>query len=200
MDKLISLIKVDFNKTFGLSSLIYSFKAKKNRWQYILFGFAALSLLPTYFLLVKALGNIYDAYVQIGQKSYFLQTGIFLSQALVLVLGIIYVMSKYYFSNDLELLVPLPIKASQILGSKFVILMISEYITTLPIILPFIFIYGIKGGEGLGYWLYSLILVLTIPIIPLILSSILVMIFMKYTNIKGKKDLLRIIGALFFVV
>ncbi len=200
MDKLISLIKIDFNTTFGLSSLAYSFKTKKNRWQYFLFGFAALSLLPTYFLLLKALGNIYDVYGQIGQRSYFLQTGIFLSQALVLVLGILYVMSKYYFSNDLELLVPLPIKASQILGSKFVILMLSEYITTLPIILPFIFIYGTKGGEGLLYWIYSLILVLTIPIIPLIISSILVMIFMKYTNIKGKKDTLRIIGALFFIV
>lgn len=200
MKKFITLVKVDFNNTFGLSSLAYSFKNKKNRWQYILLGFAALSLIPTYFLMIKALGNIYDAYNQMGQRSYFLQTGIFTSQVLVLILGILYVMSKYYFSNDLGHLVPLPIKPSQILGSKFVILMVSEYITTLPVLLPFIFIYGIRGGEGLLYWLYSLLIVITVPILPLIISSILVMIFMKYTNIRGKKDLLRIIGALIFVV
>lgn len=200
MKKFISLIKIDFNNTFGLSSIAYSFKRKKSRWQFILLGFAALSLIPTYIMMIKALGNIYDAYNQIGQRSYFLQTGIFLSQVLVFALGILYVMSKYYFSNDLAQLVPLPIKPSQILGSKFVILMLSEYLTTLPVILPFIFIYGIRGGEGILYWVYSLLVVITIPIIPLIISSILVMIFMKYTNIKGKKDGLRIIGALIFLV
>lgn len=200
MEKIISLIKTDFNITFGLSSIAYSFKSKKNRWQTIIFSLAMLSLVPTYILLVMGLGGIYDVYSEIGQRSMFLLSGFLLSQVMVFVFGLLYVMSKYYFSNDLAHLVPLPIKPSYILGSKFITLMISEYLTSLPIILPFIFIYGIKGGEGLVYWIYSFLLVLAVPVIPLVLSSILIMVFMKYTNIGNKKDLIRTIIAVMFIV
>lgn len=199
MNKMISLIKVDINNTYGLSTMAHSLKDKKNRWRFIIFGILMMSLIPTYIMLIRALGNMYDASIQIGQRSYFLQMGIFASQILVFVFGIIYVMSKYYFSNDLDQLVPLPIKSSHILGSKFVTLMISEYLTSLPIILPFILIYGIRGKEGILYWIYSFLLALGIPVLPLVIASILVMIFMKYTNIKGKKDLLRIVGSSIFL-
>jgi ABC-2 type transport system permease protein len=200
MEKIISLIKTDFNTTFGLSSIAYSFKSKKNRWQIIVFGIAMLSLIPTYFLFVKSLGEIYDIYSQIGQSSMFLLLGFLGAQVIVFVLGLLYVMSKYYFSNDLALLLPLPVKPSYILGSKFATLMFSEYLTSLPIILPFIFIYGIRGGEGAIYWIYSFLLILTLPVIPLVLSSILVMFFMKYTNIGGKKDLIRTLSAVLFII
>lgn len=199
MNKIISLIKIDFNNTFGLSNIKYSFQKKKNRWTIIVFTILILSLIPSYFLMIKPLGNLYNAYEQLGQRSYFLQLGIFTSQVLVFILGILYVMSKYYFANDLNILVPLPIKSSHILGSKFVTLMISEYLTSLPIILPFIFIYGIRGNEGILYWIYSIFLILSIPILPLLISSILVMVFMKYTNIKGKKDSIRVIGSTIFI-
>ena len=44
-----------------------------------------------------------------------------------------------------------PIKPSYIIGSKFVTLMISEYITTLPLILPFILIYGLNTRVNILY-------------------------------------------------
>jgi len=65
MEKIISLIKTDFNITFGLSSIAYSFKSKKNRWQTIIFSLAMLSLVPTYILLVMCLVGIYDVYSEI---------------------------------------------------------------------------------------------------------------------------------------
>ncbi|WP_353093461.1 hypothetical protein [Tissierella praeacuta] len=200
MNKIISLIKTDLNTTFGLSSLAYRFKLKKNRWQIILFGLAMLSLLPTYFLIVKSLNGIYDIYDQIGQKSMFLLSGFLVSQIMIFLFGLLYVMSKYYFSNDLSNLVPLPIKPSYILGSKFVTLIISEYLTSLPIILPFVFIYGIKNVEGAIYWIYSIILVVMLPIIPLVIASIVIMFFMKYTNVGRKKDLIRTISAVVFLM
>lgn len=200
MSKIISLIKTDLNTTFGLSSLAYRFKLKKNRWQIILFGLAMLSLLPTYFLIVKSLNGIYEIYDQIGQKSMFLLSGFLVSQIMIFLFGLLYIMSKYYFSNDLSNLVPLPIKPSYILGSKFVTLIISEYLTSLPIILPFIFIYGIKNVEGAIYWIYSIILVAMLPIIPLVIASIVIMFFMKYTNVGRKKDLIRTISAVVFLM
>lgn len=200
MNKLFSLIKTDLNITFGLSSIIYSFKAKKQRWQIIVFGIAMLSLIPTYIMMIKALDALYDSFSQMGQQSYFLLMGFLGSQLLVFFFGLLYVMSKYYFSNDLNHLLPLPIKPSYILTSKFITIMVSEYITSLPILLPFICIYGIKGREGIIYWIYSILATITLPILPLVLASIVIMIMMKYTNIKGKRDLIRTISGIAFII
>ncbi|MDR7870436.1 MAG: hypothetical protein RIN55_06240 [Tissierellaceae bacterium] len=200
MNKLTSLIKVDLKNTYGISSIRKSITNKKNIWITIIIGLSILSLLPSYYFMVKGLGSLYDTFFQIGQGSYLLHIGIFASQLIIFVFGLMYVMSKYYFASDLNQLVPLPIKPSCIIGSKFVTLMISEYLTSLPIILPFIIIYGMKSGEGILYWIYSLLLTFTLPIIPLVIASLLVMFFMKYTNIGGKKDLIRIIGAVIFIV
>ncbi len=200
MNKLISLIRTDLNITFGLSSIVHSFRTKKNRWQIIILGLAMLSLVPTYFMLIKGLWSFYDAFSQIGQRSYFLLMGFLGSQLMVFFFGLLYVMSKYYFSNDLNQLVPLPIKPSHILTSKFITIMVSEYLTSLPIFLPFVIIYGIKTRAEVVYWVYSLLSVVFLPVIPLVLSSLAIMIMMKYTNIKGKRDQLRILAAGGFIV
>lgn len=196
MDKLVSLIKTDLNTSYGLSAIAYSFKSKKNRWQSVIFLVAILSLLPSYFLIVNGLNSIFDIYSEIGQESMFLLSGFLATQFMVFFFGLLYVMSKYYFSSDLNQLIPMPIKSSYILGSKFVGLMVSEYLTSIPILLPFLIIYGMKSGEGVLYWIYSILLILTLPIIPLVLASVIVMIFMKYTNIGGRKDLLRVVGGI----
>lgn len=195
MNKLIALIKIDLNTTYGWSAIKYSFKSKKNRWQSVIFLIVILSLLPSYILILKGLNGMFDIYSQIGQESMFLLSGFLVTQFIVFFFGLLYVMSKYYFSTDLNQLVPLPIKPSYILGSKFVGLMVSEYLTSIPILLPFIYIYGTKGGEGILYYIYSILLILTLPIIPLVLASLIVMIFMRYTNIGRRKDLLRVVGA-----
>lgn len=200
MNKLISLIKVDFKNTYSISSLVNSFKTKKNIWTTLVIFLSLLSLLPSYYLMIRGLGSFYDAFFQLGQASYLLHLGIFSSQFVVLFFGVLYVLSKYYFSSDLNQLVPLPIKPSYIVGSKFATLMFSEYLTSLPIILPFVIIYGIKNGEGILYWIYSIFITLTLPILPLVFASLLVMIFMKYTNIGRKKDLVRVIGAVLVIV
>ena len=200
MNKLISLIKTDLNITFGLSSVIYDFKAKKQRWQIIIFVIAMLSLIPTYFLIINLLFDFYDVFKEIGQESYFLLMGFLASQLIIFLFGLMYVMSKYYFSNDLNQLLPLPIKPSHILTSKFISLMVSEYLTSFPIFLPFVIIYGIKEGAGIFYWLYAIVTSIALPILPLVLASIIIMILMKYTNIKGKRDLVRTISAVLLLV
>ncbi|NMA86320.1 MAG: ABC transporter permease [Tissierellia bacterium] len=200
MKKLKALIITDLNTSFGLSAFKYKFKDKKEATRMVILFIALLSLLPTYIMLIKGLKELYLAYNHIGQGPAFLLNGFVYSQIIVLIFGIIFIMSKYYFANDLNILVPLPIEAKNIIGAKFITAMISEYLTIFPIILPFIFIYGINGKEGLLYWLYSLILIFFIPIIPLALVSIIIMLFMRFTNIKGKKDQLRVIGYILLLI
>ncbi|MGM0396221.1 MAG: putative ABC transporter permease subunit [Bacillota bacterium] len=199
-EKLLSLTKTDLNITFGLSSIIYNIRNRKKTFPMVMIGIAIFALLPSYYLFISVLTDLYDAFRQMGQQSYFLHMGFMAAQMIVLVLGFLYVMSKYYFSNDLAQLVPLPIKPSHIIGSKFVSLMVSEYLTSLPIILPFVIIFGIRGNEGISYWIMSLLGIVALPLFPLVVSSIVIMIFMKYTNIKGRKDLIRTVSAMLFIV
>jgi len=200
MNKLISLIKTDLNISFGVTSIIYSIKNKKNRWQMIILAIALLSLIPSYIMIVKQLDTIYDSFRAIGQRNYFLMMGFIAAVFTTFFFGLLYVMSKFYFSNDLVHLIPLPIKPSDIFTSKFISLMISEYITVLPIILPFIIIFGNKNAVRPFYYLYTILLILFIPMIPLVLASIIIMIMMKYTNISGKRDLIRTVSSIVLII
>src|SRR5690606_31098852 len=107
MNKILSLIKTDLNTSFGLSALQYKLTNKRDRFQIILFAIVILSVLPSYMMIVKGLSNLYEAYNSMGQESMFLLNGFLFSQMIVFIFGILYVMSKYYFSNDLNVLVPL---------------------------------------------------------------------------------------------
>lgn len=200
MNRILTLVKIDLVNTFRLSSFKHKMQSRDDIINMVALGIALLSLLPAYFLMVSGLSDIYTAYLNMGQKSMFLLTGILLSQMIVLFLGILYVMSKYYFSNDLNILVPLPLKPKEIVGAKFASLMLYEYLTLLPVLLPFIIIYGVNTEVSILYWIYSIIILFFVPIIPLCISSIIVMIFMRYTNIKGKKDLLRTIGYILLII
>jgi len=200
MNRIISLIKVDINNTYGMSAIRYKLKSKNEKWQIILIPFIILSLLPNYYFIVSGIYKIYDTFLNMGQKSMYLLYGILIVQLILLFTGLLYVLSKYYFSNDLNILIPLPLKPRDIITAKFASIMIQEYLITLPIVLPFIITYGIKGNEGLIYWIYSLVILIFIPVIPLSLASIIVMAFMRFTNIKGKKDLVRIIGYFVLIV
>ncbi|EOD01625.1 putative ABC transporter permease subunit [Caldisalinibacter kiritimatiensis] len=201
MRELISLIKVNLNVNFGISAMKYKyFKQKKDLWQPLVFIFVIMSLIPTYVLYIKLLEGLYKGFEMISQKGLLLLLGFLFSQFVIFIFGILYVMGKFYFSNDLNILIPLPLKPNKILIAKFVTLVVNEYMTIFPLILPVFTIYGINASRGLLYWIYSILTFIVLPVIPLALSTILVMLFMKVTNIKGKRDLIRIIGFVVMLV
>ena len=200
MDKLISLLKTDLNITFGLSSLKYDLKNRKDKWKIGLVILFIVSVVPAYGIFIKFLLNLYEGYKIVGIERAFILSGFLITQILIFLFGIIFVMSKYYFSNDLNILLPLPLKAGTIVGAKFLSMVVNEYIVSFPIIIPYMVIYGLKSQVNFIYWIYALFLILLLPFIPLALDSVIVMFFMRWTNIKGKKDFMRIIGYVLMMV
>ena len=70
MKKLVSLIKIDLNVSFGLSALKHKLRDKRERTRMIIVFIALLSLLPTYIMLIKGLQGLYLAYeYEIGRAS-----------------------------------------------------------------------------------------------------------------------------------
>jgi len=180
-----SLLKTQLNVNFGISAMKYKyFKQKKELWQPAILIIAILSLLPIYIGYIKLVGFVFSSLQSINQEGILLLVGILGSQIVLFIFGISHIFAKFYYAHDLQILVPLPVKSSTILTARFITVMINEYLAVLPILIPILLVYGMRSGVGILYWIYSILIIITIPIIPLGISSIVVMIFMRYTNIK----------------
>ncbi|KOA18953.1 hypothetical protein CLHOM_26930 [Clostridium homopropionicum DSM 5847] len=156
--------------------------------------------IPVAILIGAFVEKFYEVLKTIGQEGLILDMGFSLSCAVIFFLGIFYIIGTFYFSMDIENLLPLPFKASQILGAKLAVVVVYEYITQLVIFLPIIISYGIKSNASILYYLYNIIIYITIPIIPLIAAAILVMVIMRFSNIAKNKDRFKLIGGVIAIV
>ncbi|HHT65871.1 MAG: putative ABC transporter permease subunit [Caldicoprobacterales bacterium] len=134
--------------------------------------------------------------VQIGQEGIILSWGIAINSAIVFLFGIFYVVSTFYFSSDVEFLLPMPLKPRQILGAKFLVVTIYEYFTTAISFLPVWITYGIYMGCGLLYYIYGLVVFLLMPITPLAAASLIIMVIMRFTNLSKHKDAVKVLGGM----
>jgi len=162
----------------------------------VLYLIIALALLPLVASIITMTVSIYDVLAQIGQHGVIISLSIIAISFMMFFFGIIYVMNVFYFSSDIERLLPLPLKPSQILAAKFLTVVFYEYLTEMIILFPILIAYGVKSGEGIAFYLISLVIFLLVPVIPLTMASIIVMIIMRFTNIGRHKDLFKVIGGI----
>lgn len=193
----LTLLKMNLNLNFGISALKYKFtKEKKKRWEPILIllglvvGFGPL--LGIYTVLMR---GIFSVGLSLNQPGLVIAMAFVAGQFMVFIFGIFYIMGTFYFSKDINILIPLPIKPYQVLGSKMLMVMINEYLTLMPILLPPLIIYGIGTNQGFFYWIKAIILILTSPALPLVLDAFFILILMRFVNVKKSKDLFAIIGG-----
>jgi ABC-2 type transport system permease protein len=135
-----------------------------------------------------------------GQPEVVLATGLMISSMLVLFFGLTMVLSVFFFSRDLSILVPLPLQPGAIMGSKFAVIIVYEYLTIAPFLIPANWVFGISSGAGLLYWIIALPVFLLTPVIPLGVASLFILALMSLTNLSKRRDTLRIIGMVFFLL
>lgn len=151
----------------------------------------------------KFLSMAYDGLHAVGQEAAILGLGLSVVSVVIFFFGIFYAMGIFYFSMDVENLLPLPFKPWHIMGAKFTVVLIYEYLTEIIFFAPTLIAYGIKSGGGALYYAYGGIIFLLLPIVPLVIASVINMIIMRFTNIAKNKDRFRYIGgiiAMFFGV
>lgn len=158
------------------------------------------SLSPVFFLYIRMLQGAYQVTSEIGQPEVVLAAGFMISATLVLFFGLTTVLSVFFFSRDLSILVPLPLQPGIILGSKFAVIIVFEYLTIAPFLIPAILVFASGSGAGFLYWLIALFVFLLTPIIPLGLAALFTLLLMSITNLSRKRDTLRIIGMVIFLL
>ena len=197
MNKLRSVIRVGLKSNFGLAVLRHRlFKEKKDRWLVPLIGVAFLGLAPTVYGYLALMKTFYRGLLPLGQQHLILTFGILAGQIFVLIFGLYYVMSAFYFSKDLDILIPLPLKPFQVMFSKFAVILVNEYLTIAFFVLPVLVYYGILSKAGFPYWFDASVIYLMLPVIPLAIVSLLVIGMMRAVNLSRKKDALIIVGSL----
>lgn len=158
--------------------------------------FLLLCFMPLAFSIAAFVKMLYEGLYPINQQSAILGLGFSVSNMIVFFFGIFYVIGTFYFAMDIDYLLPLPFKGSQILSAKLVVVMIYEYLTQLIFLAPIIITYGYENGSSLLYYILGILVFLILPIIPLIISSILVMIIMRFTSVAKNKDRFGIIAGI----
>jgi len=201
LGRLATVIRAGLRSNFGLATLKHRlFKEKKDRWLVPVFGLAALGVLPTLYGIVLLIKGAYLLLQPMGQERALLTLGILAGQLLILLFGIYYVISAFYFSRDLEMLIPLPLRPYEVMLSKFAVIVINEYLTVAAVVLPVVITFGVLARGGVGYWVNVVLVYLALPVIPLAAVSVLVVAMMRFINVSRKKDILILVGSILLIV
>jgi ABC-2 type transport system permease protein len=155
----------------------------------MLFTVSMISL-PITFMIVGA----YDSFHTANQEGILLSLIFSLGSTISFFFGVYTIMNVFYFSEDIEVILPLPFKSSEIVFGKFAAALINMYIYTGMLILPLI-AYGIESRESIMYYLYGIIALVITPILPMIYASLICMVLMRFTNLSKHKDAFRMVSG-----
>lgn len=142
-----------------------------------------------------------ETLIPIGCESLGIQLMFHVICLFTVIFGINVIFNEFYFSNDIEYLLPWPLRAYQIIASKFTAAFYNENMMQFVLVLSCIVGFGIGSKMGILNWLLSIIGIITLPIIPLAYCGILSMIMMAFTKLIRSKDMIqRISVALIFIM
>jgi ABC-2 type transport system permease protein len=199
---MLRLIWMQLKVGYGLSVLSWYWKHNRLKFMANL-GLALLvliSLTPIFYIYLRVLDGLYLGAAMFGQGQAVIATGLLGGSLIVFLFGIAYVMSTFYFSRDLNFLLALPIRPASVMAAKFSVVLISNYITLIPFVLPAMYVYGYYNGFSFSYLLLSIVVFLLVPFAPLAFASVAVMLLMRYTNLAHRRDTVRMAGMLFLIV
>lgn len=173
-------------------SNIFTSESKKKKILLGLFMIFCILLLST--PLVFLVFSTYDELKAINLEVMLISLVLVCNIIVLMFFGTTFVLNIFYFSNDIETFLPMPIKSSDIVIGKFFAVYINLLMSSSIIILPLI-TFGIMDGAGILYYIYMIIVFLVAPILPMVVISILSMFLMRFGKLTKHKDGLKMIGG-----
>lgn len=202
MSPFLSLLKIQFKMTFSFAEFKSKYLLKKRRlWQPVLFAaLMGLAIFPFEAGLIAFFNQFFTLLNATGQEAALITLTVLTGQLIVLMFGLFYLMSAFYFSGDLKQLLPLPLCPRDIIGAKLAVVIVSDYLTLLPLVAPAFIVFGIRGAATWWYWPFALTVFLLLPVLPLAVSSFLIIPLMRFTALLRNRDLFRVVGSLLAVM
>ena len=191
MNKIISLTKVLLKNSFQK----YSENNKKTSkvGKIILYGILLVYIMGIFGFMSYGLITTLQ---QVHQEAMFI--GIFLLglALLTIIQSIISATNVFYFSKDLDYILPLPLKPREILISKLNVILVTEYVMELIFAVAPIIVYGILTSAGAMFYIVSLLVLIIFPIIPILIATFIIMVIMSFSKGVKNKDRFKLIAPL----
>lgn len=188
------LFRLTLNNTLGLSAARYVYLVQRKRlWEPVLIALGVGAGGGAFVFFLYQVARAFVAVGLMANRPEIVFTFAFLvASTLVLVFGFAAVISIFYFSTDLGLLVPLPLRPGTIVLAKFAVIAVGEYVGILLAMGPAATAYAQLVGGSLSYWLAVLLVVLLAPVIPLAIAAVVTLAVMRFIN-RRHRDILIIL-------
>ena len=184
MRKYLSLTRVLLKNSMGMMS---DGKSKK-AFNVFIYGVLAVCMIPLGFTLYMMFNTAMAQLQPLQQEGAVLALGFHLSSLVTFLFSIFLIPSIFYFSKDSETLLALPLPPQTILSAKFSVCLVYEYAFTLIVCVPLYIAYASNAAIGIPYILLALVIFITLPIYPLVLSSIITMLLMRFVPFFKNRD------------
>ena len=199
MRSILLLLKIQFRSRLNLKDLTtVRSGGTSGKWKraavLALFAVLAAYLVGIYTVFLNFLFN---AAIDFGFPELVMHMVVLLTMAMTAVFGIFVTMSGIFLSRDTELLSSLPIRSQHVFLAKFLFVYLCELMLSAVFLLPAITLYAIKveGAMGIGIFLRGIYITLLSPMLPLVVSTVLVSLLMWVIGKLRRRDLFITIGT-----
>ncbi|MCI2987552.1 hypothetical protein LV832_09080 [[Clostridium] innocuum] len=196
MRKYLSLTRVLLKNSMGMMS---DGKSKKALNVFI-YGVLAVCMIPLGFTLYMMFNTAMAQLQPLQQEGAVLALGFHISSLVTFLFSIFLIPSIFYFSKDSETLLALPLPPQTILSAKFSVCLVYEYAFTLIVCVPLYIAYANNAAIGILYILLALAVFITLPIYPLVLSSIITMLLMRFVPFFKNRDRFNMIAGILSII
>ena len=165
-----------------------------------IYGVLAVCMIPLGFTLYMMFNTAMAQLQPLQQEGAVLALGFHISSLVTFLFSIFLIPSIFYFSKDSETLLALPLPPQTILSAKFSVCLVYEYAFTLIVCVPLYIAYANNAAIGIPYILLALVIFITLPIYPLVLSSIITMLLMRFVPFFKNRDRFNMIAGILSII
>jgi len=147
----------------------------------------AISFAPILWMLYYVMTDIFLIFDMVGELPVGVGFVLNIGSLLIFVFSMLAAPALFYFAKDVEYVLPLPIKPTQIIGAKFTIALVFEYL--IAIALMGIVFFALRDLLPVGVLTFNTIVtLLALPILPMVYSTVLVMLLMRVSRFGRNPD------------
>ena len=145
------------------------------------------------FILTKGL-------MQTGHPGYGIKLMYGLISIFTVVFGINVIFNELYFEDDISYLLPLPLRAEELVLSRFAAVFIGENMMQFAVVIAVVTGFGAAYPMNIVQWVLSLVAGFLLPLIPMAVIAILGMLLMTFTRFIKKKETVRKISYVIIII
>lgn len=158
-------------------------------------------LLPVTFVSGLIVKLMTETLIPLGCESMGVELMFDVISVFTMIFGVHVIFNEFYFSNDLEYILPLPFKPYQVAAAKFTAAFTAENMMQFMLSLASVIGFGIAAKMPVISWLLAVVGIVTIPIVPMLYCAMISMLVMYFTRIIRNKEVIqRISTILVFVI